>query len=45
MDKEKYIEIAKEKINNSNSRDIVIKQIERYYEALENLLLLLPLIK
>ena len=36
MDKEKYIEIAKEKINNSNSRDIVIKQIERYYEALEN---------
>lgn len=36
MNKEKYIEIAKEKINNSNSRDIVIKQIERYYEALEN---------
>lgn len=36
MDKEKYIEIAKEKINNSNSRDIVIKQIERYYEALKN---------
>lgn len=36
MDKEKYIEIAKEKINNSNSSDIVIKQIERYYEALEN---------
>lgn len=36
MDKEKYIEIAKEKINNPNSRDIVIKQIERYYEALEN---------
>ena len=36
MDKEKYIEIAKEKINNPNSRDIVIKQIKRYYEALEN---------
>ena len=36
MNKEKYIEIAKEKINNLNSRDIVIKQIERYYEALEN---------
>mgnify|MGYP005762892529 CR=1 FL=1 len=29
MDKEKYIEIAKEKINNPNSRDIVIKQIKR----------------
>lgn len=36
MNKEKYIEIAKEKINNPNSRNIVIKQIERYYEALEN---------
>lgn len=36
MNKEKYIEIVKEKINNPNSRDIVIKQIERYYEALEN---------
>ena len=36
MNKEKYIEIAKEKINNPNSRDIVIKQIKRYYEALEN---------
>lgn len=36
MNKEKYIEIAKEKINNPNSRNIVIKQIERYYNALEN---------
>ena len=36
MNKEKYIEIAKEKINNPSSRNIVIKQIERYYEALEN---------
>ena len=36
MNKEKYIETAKEKINNPNSRDIVIKQIKRYYEALEN---------
>ena len=36
MNKEKYIEIAREKISNPNSRDIVIKQIERYYEALEN---------
>lgn len=36
MNKEKYIEFAKEKINNPNSRNIVIKQIERYYNALEN---------
>lgn len=36
MNKEKYIEIARDKINNPNSMNIVIKQIERYYEALEN---------
>ena len=36
MNKEKYIEIARDKINNPNSMNIVIKQIERYYNALEN---------
>lgn len=36
MNQDKYIEIVKEKIKNSNAKDIVIKQIEKYYEALEN---------
>ena len=36
MSKEKYIAFAKEKLNNYNSRDILIKQIDNYYKAKDN---------
>ena len=39
MNKEKYIEIAKEKINNPSSRNIVIKQIETIYTILIKILM------
>lgn len=42
MNQDKYIEIVKEKIKNSNAKDIVIKQIKKYYEALENYTPLAP---
>ncbi len=42
MNQDKYIEIVKEKIKNSNAKDIVIKQIEKYYEALKNYIPLAP---
>ena len=42
MNQDKYIEIVKEKIKNSNAKDIVIKQIEKYYEALKNYIPLTP---
>ena len=36
MNKENYIKITKEKLKNDNSKEIMIKQIESYYNAKDN---------
>ena len=36
MNKEKYILTLKDKITDENTRNIIINQIENYYEAIKN---------